>query len=103
MPRAKLTSVQIAIDKAFTAAGHRVPTSTYTGKNFLPGGPAYGIHNSNGGRFCIIGGGLPIEVDGVVVGAIGVSTGTPGQDEEVARAGVEAIKRWKGRREGAKL
>jgi uncharacterized protein GlcG (DUF336 family) len=62
MPRAKLTSVQIAIDKAFTAAGHRVPTSTYTGKNFLPGGPAYGIHNSNGGRFCIIGGGLPIEV-----------------------------------------
>jgi uncharacterized protein GlcG (DUF336 family) len=93
MPRAKLTSVQIAIDKAFTAAGHRVPTSTYTGKNFLPGGPAYGIHNSNGGRFCIIGGGLPIEVDGVVVGAIGVSTGTPGQDEEVARAGVEAVGR----------
>jgi uncharacterized protein GlcG (DUF336 family) len=103
MPRAKLTSVQIAIDKAFTAAGHRVPTSTYTGKNFLPGGPAYGIHNSNGGRFCIIGGGLPIEVDGVVVGAIGVSTGTPGQDEEVARAGVEAVGRYVKRKAGSKL
>lgn len=32
-------------------------------------------------------------VDGVVVGAIGVSTGTPGQDEEVARAGVEAVEK----------
>ena len=107
MPKAKLTSVHIAMDKAFTAAGHRIPTSTYTNspaaKNFQPGGPAYGIHNSNGGRFCIIGGGLPIEVDGVVVGAIGVSTGTPAQDEEVARAGVEAVLKWKGRREGAKL
>ena len=45
----------------------------------------------------------PVLLDGVVVGAIGVSTGTPGQDEEVARAGVEAVLRWKGRREGAKL
>lgn len=107
MPSAKLTSIQTSIDKAFTAAGHRLPTSTYTAsasaKNFLPGGPAYGIHNTNGGRFCIVGGGLPIEVDGRVVGAIGVSAGTPGQDEEVARAGVEGVERWRGRREGAKL
>ena len=93
MPAAKLTSIQIAIDKAFTAAGHRVPTSNYKGQNFLPGGAAYGIHNSNGGRFCIIGGGVPISVDGAVVGAIGVSTGTPAQDEEVAKAGVEAVER----------
>ena len=109
MPAAKLTSINIAIDKAFTAAGHRVPTSTYTSpsspasKNFLPGGPGFGIHNTNGGRFCIIGGGLPIEVEGVVVGAIGVSTGTPAQDEEVARAGVEGLQAWVRRREGAKL
>ena len=46
---------------------------------------------------------MPIEVEKVVVGAIGVSTGTPSLDEEVARAGVEAVGRWKGRREGAKL
>ena len=46
---------------------------------------------------------MPIEVDGVVVGAIGVSTGTPGQDEEVAKAGVEAVGKWRGRKEGVKL
>lgn len=107
MPNAKLTSIQTAIDKAFTAAGHRVPTATYTNspaaKNFLPGGPAYGIHNTNGGRFCIVGGGLPISVDGVVVGAVGVSTGTPIQDEECAKAGVEAVEQFVKRKGGPKL
>ncbi|KAK4547756.1 hypothetical protein LTR36_000714 [Oleoguttula mirabilis] len=103
MPNAKLTSIQIAIDKAFTAAGHRAPTSMYQGKNFLPGGPAYGIHNSNGGRFMLIGGGIPITVDGVVVGAIGVSTGTPAQDIECATAGVEAVERFAQRKQGPKL
>ncbi|KAK5169552.1 uncharacterized protein LTR77_005528 [Saxophila tyrrhenica] len=103
MPTAKLTSIQISIDKAFTAAGHRAPTSTYQNKNFLPGGPAFGIHNSNQGRFSIIGGGVPIEVDGTVVGAIGVSTGTPAQDMEVARAGVEAVEGWVKRRGASKL
>ncbi|KAL1310973.1 hypothetical protein AAFC00_001193 [Neodothiora populina] len=107
MPNAKLTSIQTSIDKAFTAAGHRAPTSNYAGnKVFLPGGPAYGIHNTNGGRFTLIGGGLPIALDGAVVGAIGVSTGTPAQDEEVAKAGVNALEEWVGRskgREGPKL
>nr|POF13162.1 putative 15.0 kda protein in dhat-dhas intergenic region [Quercus suber] len=107
MPNAKLTSIAIAIDKAFTAAGHRVPTATYTNspaaKNFAPGGVAYGIHNSNGGRFTLIGGGVPIVVDGVVVGAIGVSTGTPAQDAEVAKAGVEAVEGFVKRRNGSKL
>jgi len=107
MPNAKLTSIDIAINKAFTAAGHRLPTAVYTtgnsSKNFVPGGVAYGIHNSNGGKFTLIGGGIPIEVDGVVVGAIGVSTGTPAQDAEVAAAGVEAIKALVRRKEGSKL
>ncbi|GAB7341119.1 hypothetical protein MBLNU457_7427t1 [Dothideomycetes sp. NU457] len=103
MPGAKLTSIQISIDKAFTAAGHRAPTSNYQGKNFLPGGPAYGIHNSNGGRFMLIGGGIPITIDGQIVGAIGVSTGTPAQDMEVAQAGVEAVTEWSKKRQGPKL
>jgi uncharacterized protein GlcG (DUF336 family) len=46
---------------------------------------------------------VPIVVDGLVVGAIGVSTGTPAQDSEVAVAGVEAIKAFVRRKGGSKL
>ncbi|KAH6868641.1 hypothetical protein J4E91_005907 [Alternaria rosae] len=90
MEGAKLTSINIAIDKAFTAAGHRAPTSVYK-DNVYPGGPAYGINHSNGGRFMTIAGGVPIVKDGVVVGAVGCSTGLPSQDEDVAKRGVEAV------------
>ena len=93
MDGAKFTSISIAMDKAFTAAGHRVPTSTYK-EAVWPGGAGFGIWNSNGGRFMVIGGGLPVKNEsGQILGAIGVSTGTPAQDEEVARAGIEVIER----------
>ncbi|CAI6334122.1 unnamed protein product [Periconia digitata] len=91
MEGAKITS---ALDKAFTAAGHRLPTSAY--KDVVwPGGPAYGINHSNGGRFMTIGGGVPIidPESGSVLGAVGCSTGLPSQDEDVALAGVEGVKR----------
>lgn len=90
MPGAKLTSIDIAMNKAFTAAGHKVPTSSYK-EAVWPGGPAFGLNNSNGGKFMYVAGGIPIKVDGEVVGAIGCSTGTPAQDSEVAQAGVDAV------------
>ncbi|KAL6704943.1 hypothetical protein ACN47E_007488 [Coniothyrium glycines] len=92
MDGAKFTSVDIALNKAFTAAGHRAPTSVYK-EAVWPGGPAFGINHSNGGRFTTIAGGVPVVKDGAVVGAVGCSTGTPSQDEDVARAGVEAVER----------
>ena len=64
----KPTSVEIAINKAFTAACHRRPTHTYT--NAQPGQEAFGIMNMHQGRFSIFVGGWPIEVDGEVVGGI---------------------------------
>ncbi|GAM85296.1 hypothetical protein ANO11243_033000 [Dothideomycetidae sp. 11243] len=104
MPNAKLTSIDIALSKAFTAAGHRVPTANYAKAEAVrPGGAAYSIHNSNGGRFSLIGGGVPITIDGQVVGAVGVSTGTPAQDGEVAQAGADAVVAWVKRSQGAKL
>jgi uncharacterized protein GlcG (DUF336 family) len=90
MPGAKLTSVDIAINKAFTAAGHRAPTSTYK-EAVWPGGAAFGLNSSNNGKFMYVAGGIPIVVDGEVVGAVGCSTGTPGQDSKVAQAGVDAV------------
>lgn len=88
MDGGKVSSVSIAIDKAFTAAAARNSTSFY-GQVSQPGNPAWGINQTNGGRFCVIGGGLPIIVDGTVVGGIGVSSGTAAQDEVVAQAAVD--------------
>ncbi len=86
---AKATSVEIAINKAFTAACHRRPTHTYT--NAQSGGEAFGIMNMHGGRFAIFVGGWPIEVDGEVVGGIGVSGGHTKEDIACCKAGVTAV------------
>ncbi|KAF2434510.1 DUF336-domain-containing protein [Tothia fuscella] len=93
MDGAKITSISIAIDKAFTASGHRIGTHLYK-EAVWPGGPAFGIGNSNGNRFTTIGGGLPVlGRNKEILGAIGCSTGTPAQDQEVAQAGIDALQK----------
>ena len=51
----------------------------------------------------LIAGGIPITIDGQVVGAIGISTGTPAQDVEIGQAGVDAVYAWTKKRQGPKL
>jgi len=87
---AKVTSVSLAVDKAFTAAGARNHTTFY-GKVSRPDGPAWGIAHSNGGRFSPIGGGVHVLEDGVVVGGVGVSGGTAHEDHDVAMAALAAL------------
>lgn len=77
----------IAIDKAFTAAAAKKATHDY-GTASQPGAPAYGINSAIGGRLMVVGGGLPVLFEGEVVGGIGVSSGTPAQDQAVAEAGI---------------
>jgi uncharacterized protein GlcG (DUF336 family) len=88
MDGGKISSISIAIDKAFTGAAARKGTHIYN-ELCVPGQPTFGIHITNGGRFSVIGGGLPVVVDGEVVGGIGVSSGTAGEDQVVAEAAVE--------------
>jgi uncharacterized protein GlcG (DUF336 family) len=88
MDGGKTTSVTIAIDKAFTAAGAKRATHEY-GTASQPGAPAYGINSAIAGRLMVVGGGLPVIVDGEVVGGIGISSGTPDQDRDCAQAGIE--------------
>lgn len=90
MDRAKITSIDIAINKAFTAAGTRKPTRDYKAVG-APNGPAFGIHASNQGRFTIFGGGVPVLFENECVGAVGCSSGSPEQDEQVAQAGIDAL------------
>ncbi len=88
MDGGKVTSITIAIDKAFTAAAARRATHEY-GEVSQPGKPAFGIHSAIGGRLMVVGGGLPVIVDGETVGGIGISSGTPMQDRECAQAGID--------------
>lgn len=86
----KITSVTIAQDKAFTAAAARKATHEYNAVN-IPGKLAFGIHTEVGGRISTVGGGLPVIVNGDVVGGIGLSSGTPDQDMACAQAGIDSF------------
>ena len=90
MDDARITSIDISISKAFTAAAARKSTRAY-GETSNPGGPAYGIHVSNQGRFMIFAGGLPVFIDDQIVGGVGCSSGHADQDEMVAQAGIDAL------------
>jgi uncharacterized protein GlcG (DUF336 family) len=96
MTGARITGVEIAMAKAFTAAGHRRATHKFNappGGPALPGNEAFGIHAMHPGRFAIFVGGFPIEVEGEVVGGIGVSGGNGEQDTQVGEAGLAAFLR----------
>lgn len=84
----KITSITIAQDKAFTAAGAKKATHEY-GSASQPGSAAYGINSAIGGRLMVVAGGLPVIIEGEVVGGIGLSSGMPAQDLACAQAGLE--------------
>jgi uncharacterized protein GlcG (DUF336 family) len=88
MDGARLTSIDVSINKAFTAACARRGTHEYAAIAGA-GGPSFGMHTSNHGRFMIVGGGLPIFVRGMIAGGVGCSSGSPEQDREVAQAGID--------------
>ena len=90
MDGARLTSIDVAINKAFTAACARRGTHEYAAIAGA-GGPAFGMHASNQGRFMIVGGGLPIFCNGMIAGGIGCSSGSPEQDRAVAQAGIDRL------------
>ena len=90
MDGAALLSVQIAQDKAYTAVGFGMPTHGWF--DFIKDDPPLAAGAAPGiDRLVIFGGGYPITVDGVVVGAIGVSGGHYSQDQEVAEAGLAVL------------
>jgi uncharacterized protein GlcG (DUF336 family) len=88
MDGAKISSIDIAISKAFTGAAAKKGTHEYN-QLAVPGKPTFGIHVTNRGRFSIIGGGLPIIINDEVVGGIGISGGTADDDLIVAQGAVD--------------
>lgn len=90
MDGAWIGSVAISIDKAFTARAFDISTADLAA-HAGPGGQFFGISGSNHGRVMIFAGGVPLRVDGRVVGGVGVSGGSGEQDQLVADAGAAAF------------
>jgi uncharacterized protein GlcG (DUF336 family) len=90
MDRAWIGSVDISINKAFTARAFDISTKDLA-THSQSGGQFFGIHASNHGRVMIFAGGIPLRRNSEVVGAIGVSGGSGEQDHAVAEAGAAAF------------
>lgn len=89
-PGAWLGSIDIAINKAFTARAFDISTKALAELS-QPDEQFFGIHTSNHARVVIFAGGIPLKRDGTVIGAVGVSGGFSKQDQAVAEAGVATL------------
>jgi uncharacterized protein GlcG (DUF336 family) len=90
MDDAWIGSVDIAINKAYTARAFNISTKEL-GENSQPGGDFFGIQVADGGKVMTFAGGIPLKSGGKVVGAVGVSGGMGKQDQQVAEAAAQAF------------
>jgi len=89
MDGAQLGSIEVARDKAYSAVAFRRPTKAFDDA-LAQGGANLRILRLSGAS--PIEGGIPIVVDGKVIGSVGASGGTSAQDAQVARAGIDNLK-----------
>jgi uncharacterized protein GlcG (DUF336 family) len=90
MDGADLVGVQLARDKAYSALVNRMPTRDLA-PLVQPGAEFYGYESVAAGRMIVFAGGMPLERNGVLVGAIGVSGGSAEEDQRAVDAAVEAF------------
>lgn len=89
MDGASLGAMQLAVGKAFTAASWATPSGEFS-QSTQPGGDDWGW-NTTDARIVVYAGGIPLLVDGELVGAIGASGGTAAEDEECVVAAASAL------------
>jgi len=87
---ALIGSIDLAIDKAVTARIFDKTTSELAALS-QSGKPLFGIQESNAGKVVIFGGGIPVVLNGSIIGAVGTSAGTVEQDIDVAEAALAAL------------
>ncbi len=85
MDGAKFLSVETARAKARTAASHRVPTTEISSEI------AEGLALASRGAITRMAGGLPIFVDGVCIGGIGIGSASDEDDIQIAHAAIQAL------------
>jgi uncharacterized protein GlcG (DUF336 family) len=84
-----LGAMQLALGKAYTAAAWATPSGEFA-QSTQPGGDDWGW-NTTDARIVVYPGGIPLLVDGEIVGAIGASGGTAAEDEECVMAASSAL------------
>jgi len=89
MDNTQLGSAEVAIDKARTAALFKRPTKAFQDA-VAAGGEGLRVLALKGA--VPIEGGIPLVMDGKIVGAIGVSGGTSAQDGQCAKAAADTVK-----------
>jgi glc operon protein GlcG len=89
MDNTQLGSANVAIDKARSAALYKRPTKALQDA-LAAGGEGLRILSLRGAT--PVEGGIPLVMDGKIVGAIGVSGATSAQDGQCAKAGADALK-----------
>jgi len=90
MDDALLVSLEIALNKAYTAVAVKLATHELA-PLVQPGGPLYGISNADKGRVIVFGGGYPLVAKGEIIGGIGVSGGSVEEDRLCAAVAVEEL------------
>ncbi|MBU3178782.1 cob(I)yrinic acid a,c-diamide adenosyltransferase [Clostridium estertheticum] len=80
-----LASIEIAKGKAYSAVAFKLPTHELN--ELAKNGELYGINNLD--NVITFGGGYPLKINNLIVGAVGVSGGTVAQDMEVATYAVK--------------
>ncbi|GLZ50363.1 hypothetical protein Acsp06_65480 [Actinomycetospora sp. NBRC 106375] len=88
MDGAPLLAVQLAQDKAWTAAAFGIPTDQW--HEFIKGDPPLAAGIPTVPRLTVFGGGFPLRIDGHLVGGLGLSGGHYTDDMAVARAALLA-------------
>ena len=91
MDGARPASAATALAKATSAATFRQETGPLPAKGEPDALLSLALQSASGGKVTPLKGGIPIVIDGQVVGGIGVGGGTGEQDAEVAKAGVQAL------------
>jgi ATP:cob(I)alamin adenosyltransferase len=88
MDDAFIVSYELAIKKAFTAAALKMPTHELA-KLTAKGAGFEGLEGMLDVKIITLGGGYPIKVNGMVIGAVGVSGGSAAEDIDFARYGAD--------------
>jgi glc operon protein GlcG len=89
MDNTQIGSANVALDKARTAALFKRPSKAF--QDALAAG-GDGLRTLSLQGVTAIEGGIPLVMDGKIVGAIGVSGGTSSQDGQCAKAGADTLK-----------